>query len=59
MNKPAKLLPRYAFSVPEASEITGLSRSSINRLIVRGQLESCKVGGRRSILARGARKASR
>lgn len=42
---PAKLLYR----VPEAAEVTGISRSTLYELMSRGQLESIKVGRSRLI----------
>ncbi|AEG50766.1 DNA binding domain protein, excisionase family [Sphingobium chlorophenolicum L-1] len=42
---------RLAFSLNEASEATGLSRSHLTRVIAAGELRSMKVGRRRLIPA--------
>ena len=45
------LIPRLAYSLAEAELATGLSRSSLNRAIARGELRREKVGGRTIIPA--------
>jgi excisionase family DNA binding protein len=42
-------LPRFAFSIAESKVITGLSRSSLYRLIAAGKLRTVKRGQRRLV----------
>jgi excisionase family DNA binding protein len=43
------VLPRLGYSVPEASQITSLSKSKLWELIRSGALRSVKVAGRRIV----------
>lgn len=43
------LLPRLAYSLAESEALSGLSRSSLYRLIERGELQTVKRGGRRMV----------
>jgi hypothetical protein len=44
-------LPRLAYRVNEATQVSGLGRSSIYQLIAKGKLKSVVVEGRRLITA--------
>ena len=46
LNKP---LPRKTVTIAEASHVTGLGMTSINKLIASGALRSTKIGWRRLI----------
>ena len=46
----AVVLPKLAYPMKEASEVSGLSRSTLYELISSGRLKAVKVGGRRLIL---------
>jgi excisionase family DNA binding protein len=42
---------RLAYSIAEASSLTGIGRTTLYRLMDRGELQSRKIGRRRLILA--------
>lgn len=42
---------RLAYSIAEASSLTGIGRTTLYRLMDRGELRSCKIGRRRLIPA--------
>ena len=44
------LADKIALQIPEASHVSGLSRSKLYELIGEGELRSVKAGGRRLIL---------
>jgi len=45
----AQLLPRLAYSLSECEILSGLSRSSLYRLMAAGQLRTVKRGDRRLV----------
>jgi predicted DNA-binding transcriptional regulator AlpA len=45
-------VPRLAYSIPEAEFASGLSRSTLYRLMERGELSTVKRAGRRLVPAR-------
>jgi excisionase family DNA binding protein len=42
-------IPRLAYSIVESTIATGLSRSSLYRLIAAGALKTVQIGGRRLV----------
>ena len=47
---------RITVSIPEAERVSDLSRSSIYRMLARGELEGVKVGKKRLITMRSLRR---
>jgi excisionase family DNA binding protein len=45
----AQLLPRLAYSLAESEALSGLSRSTLYRLIIAGQLQTVRRGRRRLV----------
>jgi len=54
--RPAPLRDAFAFTLPDAEQMSGLSRSTLRRRAAEGKLTTTKVGGRRLVVAESLRR---